>query len=75
MISCIHCGEKDEENPLEADLQTFVQQAGEKIAEAKALHDHLETYYKKAVDFRGVENTGNQIFNRILAIAAEKEKH
>ena len=47
----------------------------EQIAKAKEKHDQLETYYVRAMDFEAVDAVGQELFNKILAIASgEKEK-
>ena len=48
--------------------------AAAKIAEAKRIHDRLESFYSKAMDFDSVDLTSGKLFNRILSIAAEKQK-
>ncbi len=40
------------------------------LASAHRLHDELEAPYIAAMDFEKIDETRNQIFNRILAIAA-----
>lgn len=58
---------------LERQLEELTTAAASRIAEAKALHDQLEGYYRRAMDFPAVEGVGNRLFNRILALAAEVE--
>ena len=52
--------------------QALVAEATNALIEAKARHDRLESYYCKAMDFAAVDETGNRIFHKILAWAAEK---
>lgn len=51
----------------------IVELAAACLSEAKGLHDQLEAYYRKAMDFSAVDNTANRLFNRILALTAEPE--
>lgn len=44
-----------------------------KIAQAKRLHDGLEGYYIKAMDFEAVEKTGKKVFNQILTLGEKEE--
>lgn len=46
------------------------EEAAAHIADAKAKHDMLESYYSKAMDFEAVDDIGNDLFNKILALAA-----
>ena len=47
----------------------------EKIANAKAKHDQLETFYIRAMDDEAVDEARRQLFDQILALAtAETEK-
>jgi len=41
---------------------------------AHQLHDELETYYTRAIDFEAVDNLRKNIFEEILTFAAVKEK-
>ncbi|MEG1500731.1 MAG: hypothetical protein RR396_02130 [Clostridiales bacterium] len=59
---------------LEKDILQLTQTAAAKIHEAKTIHDDLESFYIKAMDFEAVDFTASQVFNKILAIAADKEK-
>lgn len=58
----------------EAQYETFVQQAVENLKKAKSRHDDLEAFYCQAMDYERIDTARNKIFNRILALAAEKEK-
>ncbi len=66
-------GEPEEEEKLQQSLAELTRQAGENIRQAKAVHDQLEEYYIKAMDFEEVDFTASRVFNKILAIAAERE--
>ena len=72
------CGEdsglRDQVGRLRAARDEQTDAAAAKIAEAKRIHDHLEGFYSKAMDFDAVDLTSGKLFNRILAIAAEKQK-
>lgn len=61
-----------EETPAVA-VTEIIDQAAALLGEAKSLHDQLETFYRKAIDFSAVDNTANRLFNRILALTAEPE--
>lgn len=70
----IPCGQQSDGTPArQAEIEQLTAAAALHISEAKSLHDDLEQYYKQAIDFSGVEETGTAIFNRILAIAAEAD--
>ncbi len=55
-------------------FDSLVAEAAAAIADAKSLHDNLECYYNKAMDFEAVDLTGSRLFNKILSLAANKEK-
>lgn len=59
---------------IDEKIQKIIQEASQKIAAAKALHDKLEIYYNKAMDFEGVDQESNNLFNKILVIANNKER-
>ena len=72
----IVCGKAHDEAAaaaLQEQVETLVAAAANYIAEARALHDSLEAIYRKAVDFPAVESTGNRLFSRILALAADTD--
>jgi hypothetical protein len=58
----------------QAIINNDIQNVAKKINQAKEKHDKLEYYYRKAMDFEQVEEVGNSLLNRILAIASHKEK-
>lgn len=51
---------------VQAEFECLMSEAVGKIGQAKSLHDKLEGYYIKAMDFEAVENAGKQVFNKIL---------
>jgi hypothetical protein len=55
------------------EFKQYLNEAIGKLAQAKKLHDQLEGFYIKAMDFEAVEHTGTQIFNKILSQMAKKE--
>ncbi len=55
-------------------FDSLVAEAASAIADAKSLHDNLECFYNKAMDFEAVDLTGSRLFNKILSLAATKEK-
>lgn len=55
-------------------IRKIIQEASQKISSAKALHDKLEVYYNKAMDYEGVDQESNNLFNKILVIANSKER-
>ncbi len=59
---------------LAASIIELTGKAAEYINRAKENHDDLETFYTKAMDFEAVDFTASRVFNRILGIAAAKEK-
>lgn len=65
-----------EEKDIHNCFKTLLEKASEKIAEAKSLHDDVEFYYRKAMDFEQVDELSASLLNQILALAtkAEKEK-
>ncbi len=65
---------KEEEKDIQTCFKTLIEKASEKISEAKSLHDDVEYYYRKAMDFEQVDELSTKLLNRILALAAEKEK-
>ena len=64
----------NESKELAEQFYNEVNEAAEYIADAKSQHDALEYYYSKAMDFEAVDIMGNQLFNKILGIAASHEK-
>jgi len=75
----ILCGEflnpeadAETEAPLKERFTKLVDEASAHIADAKAQHDMLESFYSKAMDFEAVDDTGNQLFNKILALTTAK---
>ncbi|WP_236860030.1 PRK06851 family protein [Candidatus Formimonas warabiya] len=56
---------------IQAEFNRLMTEAISKITQAKNLHDALEVFYIKAMDFEAVDETRNQVLNKILA-AAEK---
>ncbi|MCR6545371.1 PRK06851 family protein [Dehalobacterium formicoaceticum] len=58
---------------IEAEYKNYMNEAISKIAQAKNLHDQLESFYIKAMDFEAVEHTGAQVLNKILSQVAKKE--
>jgi len=59
---------------IDEKIQKIIQEASQKIAAAKSLHDKLEVYYNKAMNFEDVDQESNTLFNKILVIANNKEK-
>jgi hypothetical protein len=47
----------------------LMQEAADKLAQAKELNDKLETHYVKAMDFEAVDSLKESILNKILATA------
>lgn len=72
LIDCASLSGK-EENGSALTVSSMIKEATEEIAKAKDLHDQLEQYYVQAMDFNKVDAAGAGLFNRILAICAEKE--
>ncbi len=74
MLDCLDLEEvnkkSDHLTELQAEYHRWLNKAIAKIAEAKKLHDGLEVFYIKAMDFDAVNETRKQIFNKILALAA-----
>ncbi len=56
------------EKALDSRFGSLIKEASTYIAEAKSTHDQLELIYNKAMDFNAVEQTGNQLFAKILTI-------
>ena len=54
-------------------IATLVEEATAQVAKAKELHDKLEQHYIRAMNFEEVDAAGSTLFNRILALCAEKE--
>lgn len=67
-------GEGTEEQSKEGLYAGHVAQAVENLKKAKSRHDDLEAFYCQAMDYERIDIARNKIFNRILALAAEKEK-
>lgn len=59
--------------PEQAETRALVEEAAELIAKAKAMHDKLEQYYTRAMDFDKLDAAGARLMNRILALSSEKE--
>jgi len=51
---------------LQEEFNKLMNEAVGKIAQAKRLHDQLEGYYVKAMDFEAVENKRDQVLHKIL---------
>lgn len=69
----------DEEAELEGEalisaIKELGKEAAQHVLRAKNAHDDLEAFYIKAMDFEAVDITSNQVFDKILALAAAKEK-
>ena len=62
-------------NEIEADWRHIVDEAAASIAEAKEIHNKLEAFYIKAMDFEAVDKIAKEIFGKIWAMAAVKEKN
>jgi len=58
---------------LESSWRQMVKEAVEYIAQAKELHDVLESYYVRSMDFAGLDNVCQEILNKIRSLAAENE--
>ena len=58
----------------EERYESHIAQAVENLKKAKSRHDDLEAFYCQAMDYERIDTARNKIFNRILALAAEKEK-
>ncbi|MCI8335867.1 MAG: hypothetical protein HFI72_01670 [Peptococcaceae bacterium] len=58
----------------ETQYEGFIQNAVDNLKRAKSRHDDLEAFYCQAMDYERIDTARNKIFNRILALAAEKEK-
>jgi DNA polymerase III delta prime subunit len=74
----INCGEfiagardAQAEEGLQERSAKLVEQAAAQIADAKARHDVLESYYGKAMDFEALDDTGNKLFDKILALTKQ----
>ncbi|MGI6678122.1 MAG: PRK06851 family protein [Dehalobacterium sp.] len=65
--------QKEKTEQLDGEFKQYLHEAIGKLAQAKKLHDQLEGFYIKAMDFEAVEHTGTQIFNKILSQMAKKE--
>ncbi|MGI5891424.1 MAG: hypothetical protein ACOX7H_01620 [Bacillota bacterium] len=61
-------------NDLKTQFWSLVKEASENISQAKALHDDLEYYYRKAMDFEKVDEVSNKLLNKVVAFAAKREK-
>lgn len=72
LIDCTAFSQTNEANDSTA-INALVDEATEKIAEAKDLHDKLEKHYTRTMDFDKVDIAGEALFNRILTLCAEKE--
>lgn len=57
----------------QAQYEAMVQKAVNCLQQAKSRHDDLEAFYCQAMDYERIDTARNKIFNRILALAAEKE--
>lgn len=62
------------ESQKESQYEGFIQNAVDNLKRAKSRHDDLEAFYCQAMDYERIDTARNKIFNRILALAAEKEK-
>ncbi len=67
-------GEEDPRQSKEAQYENHIALAVENLKKAKSRHDDLEAFYCQAMDYERIDTARNKIFNRILALAAEKEK-
>ena len=73
LVDCRQIGESL--SPADPDeLNALINSAIDNFARAKDIHDKLELHYSRAMDFDAVDAVGSSLFNRILAIAAEKEE-
>lgn len=69
----INCGDAEEADAkAAAEIAELINLGSQSLQEAKALHDELEKVYIRAIDFNAVEEEGDTLFSRILALAAEK---
>ena len=71
----VDCGRLCKKTPADhsTEANRLVDEAAAHFAQAKTLHDRLERYYCRAMDFDGVDAERSELFDRILDIAAEKE--
>ncbi|MGI6713197.1 MAG: PRK06851 family protein [Bacillota bacterium] len=53
---------------IELEFTDLMREAVNYLYRAKTLHDDLEAYYIKAMDFEGVDETRNKVFCKILAM-------
>lgn len=60
--------------PVKEAWRELVAEAALSIAEAKETHNKLESYYIQAMDFEAVDKIAKEIFGKIWAMAALKEK-
>ncbi|MDD2498454.1 MAG: PRK06851 family protein [Desulfitobacteriaceae bacterium] len=78
MLDCLDLEEVNKKADKMADMETEFQhltgEAVKNLAQAKKLHDELEGFYIKAMDFEAINKKRTKIFNKILLLAAEKEK-
>ncbi len=58
---------------LAAQFDNLVGLAAGFIAQAKEMHDDLESYYIRSMDFEAVDFVASRVFNKILGIAAKKQ--
>lgn len=77
IIDCSElCGIASEQIAEENDdIFALITEATTQVAKAKELHDKLEQHYIRAMDFEEVDAAGSNLFNRILALCAEKESN
>ena len=73
--NCLRKEKEEEINDLIALRDQMLAEGVSFIAAAHRLHDDLEVPYIAAMDFDKIDETRNQIFNCILAIAAKAEKN
>lgn len=80
IINMLECLDMDEVSKkadklanIEGEFNRLTGEAVKNLARAKAMHDELERFYIGAMDFEGVNKTGNKVFNKILSIVGENE--
>ncbi len=66
--------ENSNSKELEGQWQGLLEEAKLHIAGAKSLHNKLESYYIKAMDFEGIDQVAKDVFAKIWQMAADKEK-
>ena len=78
MLDCLDLEEVNKKADKLADMETEFQhltgEAVKNLAQAKKLHDELEGFYFKAMDFEAINKQRTKIFNKILLLAADHKK-